>query len=284
MRYYMLKGFLLLTILFVSVGSAHAQNEPLNMLRIVGEPEFLSGEIIADRDENRDVNGNLTAGIKITSDLSGLQFRSNNGILKIVDLSDSYFLFVSTIERVITVYKDGFPPFDIVLSDHGIELEEGQVWGLKLTGEQQVSTGVPVRFMVEPQNSTLIVDGKKYQVEGESLDMELSEGTHKIQIYKSRYEVITDQISISPDQVNAFRYELAETDPIQVVINSKPEGANVYLNDSIGSRGVTPLRINMYPGPVKVELKLEGYKALEDEFIYTGDIGDLHYALQKEEQ
>ncbi len=153
MRQNNIKGILLLMILgFIPFGLINAQNEPLNMLRIVGEVELLSGEIIADRDENRDVNGNLTAGIKVISDLSGLQFKSNNGIHKILEFSDSQLLFVSTIERVVTVYKEGFPPLNIVLSDHGIELEEGQVWGLKLTGEQQASTGVPVRFMVEPQN------------------------------------------------------------------------------------------------------------------------------------
>ncbi len=113
--------------------------------------------------------------------------------------------------------------------------------------------------------------------------MELSEGTHKVLVYKSMYEVIADQVSISSEQVNAFSYELAEAAPIQVMIKSKPEGASVYLNDSIGSNGVTPLRINIYPGPIKVELKLEGYKPMEDDFIYTRDIGDLHYNLQKEE-
>ncbi|MGN8224265.1 PEGA domain-containing protein [Gracilimonas sp. BCB1] len=259
---------------------AQDNNEEMSSLRIVGQAERLPSEIIADRDDNRDINGNLTAGLRIISDLTGLTFRSNNGIHKVQQLPGYNLLYLSTNERVVSIYKDGYPPFQLVLNDEGINLEAGEVWEIQVTGDQK-STMEPVQFNISPENSTIFIDGEEFNVPGTVFDTELTTGDHFVQIRKDRHEFIDDSISISADRVNTFRYTMDEINPITVLINSSPSGASIYLNDEPGARGVTPLRVNIYPGNLKIRLTYPGYSNVEDEFEFTGENPELSYNLQR---
>lgn len=275
---------ILLSLLFGATlfNDIHAQDETEEMssLRIVGEAKRLPSEIIADRDDNRDINGNLTAGLRIISDLTGLTFRSNNGVHKVQQLPGYNLLYLSTNERVVSIYKDGYPPFQLVLNDEGISLEAGEVWEIQITGDQK-STLEPVQFNISPENSTLFIDGEEYQVDGTVFDTELTTGDHFIQVRKDRHEFIDDSISVSADRVNTFRYTMEQINPIAVLINSTPEGASIYLNDEPGARGVTPLRVNIYPGNLKIRLTYPGYSNVEDELEFTGANRELNYNLQR---
>lgn len=267
---------------FSGISELQAQDgsDELNSLRLVGTPALSPGDIIADRDDNRDSNGNLTAGFRVKTDLTGLQFRSNNGILKAQQLPGATLLYLSENERVVTVYKEGYPPFQIILSDEGIDLESGKVWEVQVTGNQK-STTEPVQFTVNPENSTIFIDGEEFQIDGTVLNTELATGDHFIQLRKERHEIRDDSISVSASVVNSYNYTLDEINPIPVLINSTPQGASIYLNDSPGASGVTPKRVNIYPGDLKIRLTLPGYSNVEDEFEFTGENPELSYNLQE---
>ncbi len=279
-----LTPILLLLVFGVSpYNSLQAQdNNEMSQMRIVGTPKLSSGDIIADRDDNRDINGNLTAGLRIITDLTGVQFRSNNGILKAQQDPGSTLLYLSENERVVTAYKGGYAPLTIVLNDEGIDLESGKVWEMRITGNAR-STEEAVRFQVTPENSTLIIDGKPVLVSGTVFDTSLTTGQHFIEIRKDRHEFREDSINVTAETVNSWTYNLNRIEPVRVQINSTPQGASIYLNDSPGSAGTTPHFVNIYPGDLKVELRLEGYSTLIDELVYTPDIGNLNYNLSKYE-
>ncbi|MFZ1977048.1 MAG: hypothetical protein WAV76_03755, partial [Bacteroidota bacterium] len=97
-------------------------------MRIEGKAEYQASELIAK--EVRDANGDVCAGLIITTDLDGLKFDSYNGIVKMdADKPGRYFLFLSPDERVVTIYKTGFEPLKIILSDWGIsKMQSGKVW------------------------------------------------------------------------------------------------------------------------------------------------------------
>ncbi len=254
--------------------------DELNSLRLVGKPALSPGDIIADRYDNRDANGNLTAGLRVKTDLTGLQFRSNNGILKAQQLPGATLLYLSENERVVTVYKDGYPPYQIILGDEGIDLESGKVWEIQVTGNQK-STREPVQFTISPENITLIIDGEEFEVNGTVLNTELATGDHFIQLRKDRHEIKDDSITVSAYVVNSYSYSLDEINPVPVLINSSPAGASIYINNSPGASGVTPKRVNIYPGDLKIRLTLPGYSNVEDEFEFTGENDELSYNLQE---
>lgn len=264
-----------------SYGTLYAQNtDELNTLRIVGKAQISPGDIIADRDDNRDINGNLTAGLRIKTDLTGLQFRSNNGIRKTQQLPGATLLYLSTNERVVTIYKEGYPPFQLVLNDESIDLEKGKVWEIQVTGNQKASSA-PVRFGITPENSSIIVDGEEFQVSGTVFEKELAEGRHFIQIRKPRHEFVDDSINVSVSTVNSFDYRLKEINPIPITITSTPEGASVTVNDELGSRGTTPITFKEYPGDLKIQLSLAGYSRIVDEINFTGETTEFNYNMQE---
>jgi hypothetical protein len=274
--------FLFLTFGIFPLNNLNAQeaDDELATMRVVGSANKVSGEIIADRDDNRDINGNLTAGLRIVSDLTGLTFRSNNGISKIQQLPGYNLLYLSTNERVVQIFKEGFPPFQLVLNDEGINLAAGEVWEIQITGNQK-STTEPVQFTVTPENSRIIIDGEPSEIDGTVFNTELTTGKHFIQVRKDQYEFRDDSITVSADRVNSFQFSLNKINPVPVLISSEPEGASIYINDSPGSSGQTPQRILLYPGDLKVRLTLPGYSNVEDELVLTSENRELNYNLQK---
>jgi hypothetical protein len=280
------QSLLLPALLFAIVGfSSHntlqaQETDALNSLRIVGKAQISAGDIIADRDDNRDINGNLTAGLRIKTDLTGLQFRSNNGIHKTQQLPGATLLYLSTNERVVTIYKEGYPPFQLILNEQGIDLEKGKVWEIQVTGDQKAGSA-PVRFQINPEDASLIIDGEEFKVSGTVFEKELAEGKHFIQIRKPRHEFVDDSIDVSVATVNSFNYRLKEINPIPITITSTPSGASVTVNNELGSRGTTPITFKEYPGNLKIQLSLAGYSRVIDEINFTGETTDFNYNLQE---
>lgn len=250
-------------------------------MRIVdGSVSISAGELIQDRDDNRDINGNLAAGLRVKSDLTGLVFEARNGIIKTVQDPGSTLLYLSANERMVTVYKNGYIQLDIVLNDVGIDLDEGKVWELIITGDKDASIA-PVQFRVNPENSTLIIDGTPRLLNTTVFDTSLTTGVHYIQVRKPQYAFVNDTITVSAETTNNPSYNLQRINPIPVTINSEPAGASVTFNDEPGSRGITPLSVKEYPGVYKIELTLDGYSRVVDEIDFTGDNTVFNYNLQE---
>ena len=257
-----------------------AQNGEISTLRVVGEAQIQDGEIIADRNDNRDVNGALTAGLRITSDLTGFTFESNNGIHKIQPRPGASLLYLSPNERVVTIYREGFTPFQLVLASHGIDLQSGKVWEIQITGDRKLEDA-PARITVNPENALVVIDGEEHLLSGTDLDIRLAEGQHVLQIQKNRYSIVEDTIMVSLSTVNSFSYQLDEIDPIFLRIDSEPAGASVYLNDDPGSKGRTPMQVPVYPGNHSIRLVLDGYVTQTDELQINNDTEALSYNLQE---
>ncbi|WP_290967004.1 PEGA domain-containing protein [Gracilimonas sp.] len=268
---------------FSSITNLKAQDQndgPSEMRVVEGSVSISSGELIQDRDDNRDINGNLAAGIRVKSDLTGLVFEARNGIIKTVQDPGSTLLYLSANERMVTVYKNGYIQLDIVLNDVGIDLDEGKVWELIITGDKDASIA-PVQFRVNPENSTLIIDGTPRLLNTTVFDTSLTTGVHYIQVRKPQYAFVNDTITVSAETTNNPSYNLQRINPIPVTITSEPAGASVTLNDEPGSRGTTPLTIREYPGEYKIELTLDGYSRVVDEIDFTGENTEFNYNLQE---
>lgn len=131
-------AFIMLSMLASLVWAQPSVNN--KSLQIEGNAEFLNDHIIADRDENYDINGNLSAGIFIVSDLQGLVFSSSFGILRVVQTEAGSMIYVSPNEREITVTQSEGKSLDINLSDVGIELESGEVWEIRIVESEGKKT------------------------------------------------------------------------------------------------------------------------------------------------
>ena len=244
----MIQRGILLLFLLLPFSFLHTQE--LTQLHIAGKAELLAGEIIAN--ENRDVNGEVCAGVAIVSDLTGLTFKSWNGIVKMNQDPGRSLLFLSPTERVVEVYCTGYEPLKIMLNDIGVKLKSGEVWQVKITGEKEIKT-LSINFLVAPNDAAITLDGKKLS---STSTQQVAVGKHTIKIEKQGFLTVEQTIDVSPANT-LFRFSLKEVELASVQIKSTPMGAKIFIDNA--EKGETNKGIYLYPGRYAVKLMLAGY-------------------------
>jgi hypothetical protein len=239
-------------LLIIFLFSSSLLSQQLSQMSVVGKAEFQSSELIAK--EIRDANSEICAGLIIATDLDGLKFDSYNGIVKMnADKPGRYFLFLSPDERVVTVYKTGYEPLKLILSEHTIaKMQSGKVWQLKITGEKKLEL-IPVNIVVEPQVERILVDGK---AEEAGKVLQLASGKHTVQIEKKGFKQFEQVIDVSLAKT-MFNFKLTEVELISVTIRSVPVGAKIFLNGV--EKGETDKGLFLYPGEINLKLVKSGY-------------------------
>ncbi len=246
------KNSLLKIYLFIIVFISTVYSQQLSQMSIVGKAETQPSELISK--EVRDANGDVCAGLIIATDLDDLKFDSYNGIVKMdADKPGRYFLFLSPDERVVTIYKTGFKPLKLILSEIGIsKMESGKVWQLIITGEKKVDY-IPVSILIEPTVDEIIVDGKK---QASARSYQLLPGEHSLRIEKEGFKILDEKIIVSLSKTN-FTFKLTEVELVGVTIRSLPSNAKIFI-DSV-EKGITDKGIFLYPGKFKLKIAKSGY-------------------------
>ncbi|MEI7812495.1 MAG: PEGA domain-containing protein [Ignavibacteria bacterium] len=263
-------SFVLLVILISPFYS-----QELSELRISGKCVILPEELI-DRN-NRDVNGEVCAGLMMISDLDGLAYDSYNQIVKIKKMPGQDLLFLSPGERVVTVYKTGFKPLKIILHEYGIKLMSGTVWKVEITGDRKLDL-IPVNILASQPDVRIFVDEKD---KGTGKTFQISAGEHRVRLEKEGYKTVQATILVSASS-NLFNYKMEEIELIQAQIKSVPSGAKILLGDL--DKGETDKGLFIMPGKYKLKLIKSGYRDLEDS-IEVSETGKniIEYRLIKNE-
>jgi len=174
-------------------------------MRVDGDAKLLTGELI---DKNiTDANGDVCAGLIIKSNLSGLSYDSNNGIVKINRKPGEDLLFLSPNERIVSVFKMDYLPLKIDLNSYGIRLKSGEVWEITITDKANDNL-LSVNIIISPDDARLLIDKKKAEVTRVHY---LENGIHTIVIQRNGYKVVVDTINVS-DNNTLFVYELSRMD------------------------------------------------------------------------
>jgi hypothetical protein len=118
-----------------------AQEESQMMFSISAVEKNTTHFISKSNLKNYDANGNLGAGLLINIEHENPEFTSSNGIIKQSKSDDGWHLLVSENERIITVYAEGFLPFQIELKANEIELESGTYWNIEVAKKTLENSG-----------------------------------------------------------------------------------------------------------------------------------------------
>lgn len=134
-----------------------------NILEVVSF-QLLPNELIDKQDQsNYDVNGILGVGIKVQSNLSGLNFQSPNGIIKTEkNFENEWLILLSESEREITIYAEGYFPFTVMFTTYDVKLESGKFYDLKIKGQEK--TLVQNKLTNEPSESELSLNNSEDSV------------------------------------------------------------------------------------------------------------------------
>ncbi len=269
------------TIFFIALMmiSLSLMAQEMNEMVILKQAERRTDQIIDQ--SHKDANRMICAGILIITDLDGLTFQSNMGVVGMDYNPGRYMVFVSEGERVLDIYKTGFKPLEIILSEYGIYgLKSGHVYQLEVTAKNK-SQDINVFIKTNPENATIIWDGESKGTNG---IFKSNAGAHRLRIEMQGYESIDQDIQVSDKQFS-FEYNLKKEEMIPLVISTTPKGATVYI-DQVRIPQTTPFS-KFYPKG-KYDLKIEKDKYVthqgtiqvnapktEQSYTLTPDFGQL---------
>ena len=226
-------------------------------MHIVGKPQLLPNEMVA----KQDANGEYAAAIQVISELDGLSYDANDGMVTGIDhWPGKDMVYVTHRERMLYVYKQGYEPFKIILSDHGIVLKSRQVWEVKISGEETADV-LPVTFRFTPEDATLVIDGK---AAGTSSTQSLAVGQHAVKLTKEGYQTLEKAITVDEKNV-FFEWKMEKQPDAGLQIETIPEGATVYL-DGI-KLGESPVGVFYKPGTYPIKISKEGHVTIENETL-----------------
>ncbi|HPE58497.1 MAG TPA: SUMF1/EgtB/PvdO family nonheme iron enzyme [Bacteroidales bacterium] len=251
----MTKVFYFLLIFLVTVLSVSAQD--LREMRLSGEPQKSETEIVSRRDNN----GNFTAAIMVISDMEGFSYDAYNGVVGNVDSRPGMDLVhVQATERVLEIYKTGYRPLKIILSEVGISLRPQEVWQITITGDAPPAATLPVTIRITPADASLTIDGKPAAGTTHSL----TPGSHTLKIEIEGFKTEEKNITVSEKQV-FFEFALQHQPDAGLQIETTPGGASVYL-DGV-KLGETPLAVFYKPDTYPIRIVKEGYVTLENQTL-----------------
>lgn len=207
-------------------------------LYLSGKVEYLPSEIISN--DSKDINGELCAGLVITSDLSGFTYDSYNGIVKVVKKPGRDFLFLSPTERITFIFKTGYEPFKIVLSDLGVTLESGQVWELRITGDKKDEKMFNIQrgsftLITEPTGADLtLMSDSTFRAQTPFKFVDYPEDKYTLIISMPDYQKKEIEIDILAGQELTKTVSLVPTFGY-VVFQSEVSDAELYINNTYES-------------------------------------------------
>jgi uncharacterized protein (TIGR02145 family) len=258
---------LLATHTFAQTTSALAQ------MRIDGKPQKSASEFVS----RRDANGKICAAIQVISDMDGFKYQAYNGVVGDVDDQPGRdMVYLSPNERVLEIFKSGYEPLKIILSEYGIQLREKEVWQIKITGEAKTGDLLPVTIVVQPADAVISIDGQSAQSDR---PVKLSKGPHQLKIEKQGYKPVEETIAVSESEV-LFRRTLKEVDIEPVQIRSTPDQARILLNGV--EQGLTNKGLFLFPGSYQIKLSKSGYVEVEETInVVSGGQNNFTYTLIK---
>ena len=169
----------------------------------------------------RDSNGDYCAAVKVVSEFDGLSYSSYNGVVKVEDKPGEDIVYLSPQERILKIYKSGYQPKKIVLSETGIKLNPQDIWKITVSGKKSVL------ISVEPKNATVYFDNKK--VNHRNI-YQTSLGKHSIKIKKEGYQTIKRTIKVNQN-----------TDSLIFTLNRLNKKQSTISNqDTVDKGGVKP--------------------------------------------
>jgi len=209
-----------------------------------------------------DDNDEACALILVRTAETGLGFAASSGIVGNVEWKNGdYWVYVSQGNRTIKIFKKGIKTIEYILPIIP-KSKETYLLELEVVRPKPKVPVWPVTILTQPENATLMIDGKT--VEHSSPTVELKEGQHTVIIQMPGYEKLEKTINVTKKNVY-FSFKLNETLNVPLMVESDPPGATITL-DGV-KLGETPLSVFYPPGTYRVKVTKDGYVPLENQML-----------------
>lgn len=259
----LIKHILFATILVLSAQITMAQEFEVREFK--ADPSDLA----ARRNEKRTVNDEPCALIKITTNIKGMQFDSNIGIVDVVHQSDGYWVYVAPRERRIRLMATGYISLDVNMPEPALS---HIVYNLIVApkGIIVVSDLVKITFRLNESN-VYIRSGETAPVlsVGSNAPYEVTKGEHTFRFVKDGFKEKVLNVNAQKEELIDVTLEPGGEKPSLalsgwIILTSEPSGAEVFLNEQ--RVGVTPYQGRNIAGQYNIRLQYPLYHNHNEQF------------------
>ena len=216
-------------------------------------------DLAAIRYEKRTKNDEASAIVKVITNIKGMKFDSNLGIVDIEYKDEGYWIYIGPREPRIRLMAEGFLPKDVVLPEPA---QSHMVYSMRVTSSGMMAPPtalVRITFRMNQEN-VYIRSGESAPVmaPGSSSVFDVPKGEHGFRFIKQGFSELQHTVDAQEDQVINITLEPGVPTttlalPGMIIISSDPPGAEVYLNER--RVGVTPYQGRQVAGQYNLVLR-----------------------------
>ncbi len=216
-------------------------------------------DLAARRFEKRTVNDEPCALIKVTTNVKGMQFEANLGIVDIVHQDDGYWIYVQPRERSIKLMATGYLSMDMPMPEPAVA---HVVYNLVIAakGMMQTTDLVRVTFRFNQENVYVRLGDNQAPVlaSGRSAVFNVTRGVHRFRFIKDQFNDQELELDVQGELVREVVMEAGQTStriPLSghILLATNPAGAEVYLNDQ--QVGISPYQGRNVAGSYQLRVK-----------------------------
>ena len=227
-------------------------------------------DLAARRYERRTVNDEPAALIKVITNIEGMRFDSNLGIVDIDRRDGEYWVYVAPRERRVRLLAENYLAKDLEMPEPA---EPSQVYTMIVATKGLLAPPADltrVTFRMNEEN-VLISSGERAPVSsaGRNAVYNLPKGEHRFRFIKDGFEEQTLTIEVEQEEVIDIELEPGSTTtdlslPGYIVVETDPPGAEIYLNEQ--RVGTTPYQGRQLAGSYELKLTHPLYHEYATEF------------------
>lgn len=215
-------------------------------------------DLAARRYEKRTVNDEPCAIVKINTNIKGMQFDSNLGIVDVSHRDDGYWLYVQPREKRIKLMAANYISQDVNLPEPAAA---STVYNLVVVakGLVQQSELVRVIFRLNQENVYIrLAEQAPVLATGSNAVFNVPKGKHRFRFIKDQFEEQLVELEVNEEVVRDIvlmpgrsTSKLALSG--YIIVTSEPSGAMVYLNEQ--QVGATPYQGRNIAGNYQLRLQ-----------------------------
>ena len=265
----MAKHYLFLAALFLLLNCLTAQE--FDVREFKPDPSDITARM--QEHQRRTVNDEPCALIKVITNIRGMSFESNIGIVDLVPQEDGYWLYIAPRERRIKLMAPGYLSLDVDMPEPA---RSHMVYSLVVASK---GTGLPATELVQitfrmNQSNVYIRSGNNAPVAstGSNAVFNVPKGKHTFRFFKEGFSELEKTIDAVDPKVVEIELQPGQTQSSLalsgfIIINSEPQGAEIFLNEQ--RIGTTPHQGRFIAGAYNLRLRYPLYYDHEATFTLS---------------
>jgi len=223
----------------------------------------------------KDVNGDYSALIKISTDLLPFTFETNIGVVKTESKVGEFWAYVPGGTSQLIFTKGGFNRYRFAVP---ITIKKNTVYTMKLSTKGygvEVADENLVQITINLNESSVFIalDNSAPIMQQENVALyKVPKGEHTFTFSKSSFKDTSKQVNAQHDETISITMQTGQSAarlklPGYIDITSEPSGAEIFVNDQ--KMGVTPTMIELTAGQHSLKLRKNLYHTYSGTFELT---------------